>query len=378
MGEFRGRTAGGFTEPVLTFSGRALFPMPKLLFRLYAHLTRYLVKTNLFLPRVSGIPARFDNEKRVYETDMGPLSPDLTSVVVGKANLPREGDVVFVALAAGKAPEDWSHALVFRATDKAGKLYEHMKAFHCANPERFRRNDYVPHPVGKEEAMAEYRRCFPVTVFDLEMNYERPIQFAGRRMTLAPDGTVKEETLSFYVRQKPKLSRYVAELTHLTDAFLKQNGIPEPAAAKKIYGFLSQGGCFAGNALHNDLISLRNMFRRCGLPESALQKDILDLTVAVRFDRGVTNEPSLQLCMEHAGLTFTEDSFHDAAYDTEGASRLFLHYIPSFISKYGRAPIMPWYFFEPVHEKEHLDAIYAETYRKLPKKEPDSGGGKEP
>ena len=71
--------------------------------------------------------------------------------------------------------------------------------------------------------------------------------------------------------------------------------------------------------------------------------------------------------MEYAGLTFTEDKFHDAVYDTAGAAQLFLHYIPGFIAKYGKAPLAPWYFFEPVREKEELDQLYAETYRKPPK-----------
>ena len=226
--------------------------------------------------------------------------------------------------------------------------------------------------------MREYRRCFPVTVFDMEMNYERPIQFAGRRLTLLPDGTIETEALSLYVRQRPKLSRYVAELTHLTDAFLRQNGIPEEEAAKKIYAFLAQGGCFAGNALHNDLVSLRGMFRRQGFPLQTLHRDILDLTIAVRFDRGGGNEPSLQLCMEHAGLAFTEDKFHDAAYDTEGAARLFLHYIPSFIAKYGKAPLAPWYFFAPIREKEELDKLFAEIYVKPPREKKNTAEGGEP
>ena len=54
MGELRGRTATGISGPVLAFSGRALFPLPKPLFRLYTHLVRYLKKSELFLPRVSG------------------------------------------------------------------------------------------------------------------------------------------------------------------------------------------------------------------------------------------------------------------------------------------------------------------------------------
>lgn len=366
MGELRGRTATGISDPVLTFSGRALFPLPKQLFRLYTHLVRYLVKSELFLPRISGRTATFRAENRAYETEFGPLTAATVSVVCGRARLPRVGEVVFVALASKRAPNDWAHALVFRAEEKTAKLYDAMKTFHEANPDRFRPNNFLPHPISKEEALHEYRKCFPVTVFDLEMNYERPIQFAGRRLSLLPDGTIETKTLSFYVRQKPKLSRYVAELTHLTDAFLRQHGIPEDEAAEKIFKFLAQGGCFAGNALHNDLISLRGMFQRCGFPEETLHRDIVDLTMAVRFDRGVANEPSLQLCMEHAGLSYVEDKFHDAAYDTEGAARLFLHYIPSFIAKYGKAPRVPWYFFAPMREKEQLDQIYAATYRKPP------------
>ncbi len=369
MGELRGKTATGISEPVLTFSGRALFPLPKQLFRLYTHLVRYLVKSKLYLPRVSGVVANFQAEKRAYETEFGPLTGAMVSLVCGRARLPRVGDVIFVALASKLAPEDWAHALVFRAEEKTEMFYEALKLFHQANPDRFRPDDFLPHPISKEEAMAEYRKCFPVTVFDLEMNYERPIQFAGRQLSLLSDGTIQTKELALYVRQKPKLSRYVAELTHLTDAFLRQHGIPEDEAAKQIYDFLSQGGCFAGNALHNDLISLRGMFRRCGFPEEALCRDIVDLTMAVRFDRGVANEPSLQLCMEHAGLSYAEDRFHDAAYDTEGAARLFLHYIPSFIAKYGRAPRAPWYFFSPMREKEQLERIYALTYRKPPEAE---------
>ncbi|MBR1553447.1 MAG: 3'-5' exonuclease [Schwartzia sp.] len=365
MGELRGRTAT-LSETAMTFSGRLLFPLPKQLFRLYAHLLRYDLKSEAFLPRVSGTPARFHPEKRVYETEFGALSAAEVAVVAGKARLPRTGEVVFVALASKRAPEEWAHALVFRAEEKGEALYKNLRAFYRANPKRFRPNAFLPHAVAKEEAMREYRRCFPVTVFDMEMNYARPIQFAGCRLTLAPDGTVRTETLSLYVRQRPKLQRYVAELTHLTDAFLRQNGIPEPEAAKKIYDFLARDGCFAGNALHNDLVSLRGMFRRCGYPQEALHRDVVDLTMAVRFDRGGANEPSLKLCMEHAGLAFSEDKFHNAAYDTEGAARLFLHYIPGFIAKYGKAPMASWYFFEPLREKEWLDKIYAATYRKPP------------
>ena len=328
------------------------------------------------MSRASGTPARFHTEKRAYETEFGELTASTVAVVCGKVRLPRVGAAVFVALASKQSPEDWAHALVFRSDEKTEKLYAHLKEFHSANPTRFLPDRFIPHPVTKEAAMAEYRRCFPVTVFDMEMNYERPIQFAGRRLVLLPDGTVEEETLSLYVRQKPKLSRYVAELTHLTDAFLRQNGIPEQEAAEQIYAFLTKGGCFAGNALHNDLISLRAMFRRCGFPQEVLRRDIVDLTMAVRFDMGVANEPSLRLCMEHAGLAFSEDKFHDASYDTEGAARLFLHYIPGFIVKYGKAPLAPWDFFEPMREKEELDALYAETYIRPPKAEKKTGEGK--
>ena len=375
MGELRGRTAAGISDPILTFSGRSLFPLPKQLFRLYTHLQRYLVNTDAFLPRASGRQAVFRAEKHAYETEFGLLSAADISVVAGRGNFPRVGDAVFVALASGRSPEDWAHALVFRAEEKTEKLYAHLKTFHEGNPKRFSPNGFTPHPVTQDEAEREFRRCFPITIFDMEMNYERPIQFAGRRLTLAPDGTVKTETLELYVRQRPKLSRYVAELTHLTDAFLRENGVPEEEAAAKIYAFLSQDGCFAGNALHNDMISLRGMFRRQGYPLTAIRRDILDLTMAVRFDKGGGNEPSLQSCMEYAGLTFAEDKFHDASYDTEGAARLFLHYIPSFIAKYGKAPLAPWYFFDPVREKEELDKLYAETYRKLPgtKKGGESG-----
>ncbi|MBR5908845.1 MAG: 3'-5' exonuclease [Schwartzia sp.] len=375
MGELRGRAAAP-SEPALVFAGRALFPLPKQLFRLYTHLLRYLLKSEAFLSRASGTPARFHTEKRAYETEFGELTASTVAVVCGKVRLPRVGAAVFVALASKQSPEDWAHALVFRSDEKTEKLYAHLKEFHSANPTRFLPDRFIPHPVTKEAAMAEYRCCFPVTVFDMEMNYERPIQFAGRRLVLLPDGTVEEETLSLYVRQKPKLSRYVAELTHLTDSFLRQNGIPEQEAAEQIYAFLTKGGCFAGNALHNDLISLRAMFRRCGFPQEVLRRDIVDLTMAVRFDMGVANEPSLRLCMEHAGLAFSEDKFHDASYDTEGAARLFLHYIPGFIVKYGKAPLAPWDFFEPMREKEELDALYAETYIRPPKAEKKTGEGK--
>lgn len=364
MGELRGRTAAGIIKPILAFSGRSLFPLPKQLFRLYTHLQRYMTGSDVFLPRMSGRQAVFRAEKHAYETEFGLLSAADISVVAGEGSFPRAGDVVFVALASRHSPEDWAHALVFRTEEKTEKIYEHLKTFHEGNPERFRSNDFTPHPVTRDEAEREFRRCFPITIFDMEMNYERPIQFAGRRLTLAPDGTVETEPLDLYVRQRPKLSRYVAELTHLTDAFLRANGVPEDEAAEKIYAFLSKDGCFAGNALHNDMISLRGMFRRQGYPLETIQRDILDLTMAVRFDRGGGNEPSLQSCMEYVGLTFAEDKFHDASYDTEGAARLFLHYIPSFIAKFGKAPLAPWYFFEPVREKEELDMLYAETYRK--------------
>lgn len=363
MVELRGRSAK-LSEPVLSFSGRSLFPLPKQLFRLYAHLQRYLADSESFLPRLSGRPAVFQAEKHAYETEYGLLPATELSVVVGRARLPRAGGVVFVALASRRSPEDWAHALVFRAEEKTEKVYEHLRVFQENNRKRFRSSDFLPHPMTKDAAAREFRRCFPITIFDMEMNYERPIQFAGCRLTLAPDGTVETETLDLYVRQRPKLSRYVAALTHLTDAFLRANGIPEEDAAKRIYAFLAREGCFAGNALHNDMISLRGMFRRQGFPMEALHRDILDLTLAVRFDRGGGNEPSLQSCMEYAGLTFSEDKFHDASYDTEGASRLFLRYIPSFIEKYGKAPLAPWYFFTPVREKEELDKLYAETYRK--------------
>lgn len=375
MGELRGRTAAGIIRPILIFSGRSLFPLPKQLFRLYTHLQRYLVNTDVFLPRVSGRQAVFRAEKRAYETEFGLLSASDIAVVAGRARLSRAGDAVFVALASRISPEDWAHAIVFRADEKTEKVFGHLREFHGSNSKRFRSQDFMPHPVTQDEAGREFRRCFPITVFDMEMNYERPIQFAGRRLTLAPDGTVRTEALDLYVRQKPKLSRYVAELTHLTDAFLRANGISEEEAAEKIYNFLSRDGCFAGNALHNDMISLRGMFRRQGYPLTAIHRDILDLTMAVRFDRGGGNEPSLQSCMEYAGLTFAEDKFHDAAYDTEGAARLFLHYIPAFIAKYGKAPLAPWYFFEPVREKEELDKLYAETYRKPPGAKPGAKEG---
>lgn len=368
MGELRGRAAA-LSEPALVFAGRALFPLPKQLFRLYTHFLRYLLKSEAFLPRVSGTPARFHLEKRAYETEFGELTAANVAVVCGKARIPRTGEAIFVALASKQSPEDWAHALAFRSEEKTEAIYAHLKAFHAENPKRFLPDRFLPHPVTKEAAMKEYRRCFPVTVFDLEMNYERPIQFAGRRLSLSPEGTVETETLSLYVRQKPRLSRYVAALTHLTDAFLRQKGIPEPEAAERIYGFLNRGGCFAGNALHNDLPSLRGMFLRCGLPEEVLHRDIVDLTMAARFDMGAANEPSLRLCMEHAGLSFSEEKFHDASYDTEGASRLFLHYLPGFIAKYGKAPMAPWYFFEPVRKKEELDALYAATYSRPPKAE---------
>ena len=344
MGELRGRAAA-LSEPALVFAGRALFPLPKQLFRLYTHLLRYLLKSEAFLSRASGTPARFHTEKRAYETEFGELTASTVAVVCGKVRLPRVGAAVFVALASKQSPEDWAHALVFRSDEKTEKLYAHLKEFHSANPTRFLPDRFIPHPVTKEAAMAEYRRCFPVTVFDMEMNYERPIQFAGRRLVLLPDGTVEEET-------------------------------PEQEAAEQIYAFLTKGGCFAGNALHNDLISLRAMFRRCGFPQDVLRRDIVDLTMAVRFDMGVANEPSLRLCMEHAGLAFSEDKFHDASYDTEGAARLFLNYIPGFIVKYGKAPLAPWDFFEPMREKEELDALYAETYIRPPKAEKKTGEGK--
>ena len=219
MGELRGRAAV-LSEPALVFAGRALFPLPKQLFRLYTHLLRYLLKSEAYLPRASGTPARFHAEKRAYETEFGELKASTVAVVCGKTRIPRVGDAFFVALAAKESPEEWAHALVFRSNEKTQPLYDHLKKFHLANPKRFLPNRFSPHPVTKEAAMDEYRRCFPVTVFDMEMNYERPIQFAGRRLSLSPDGTVETETLSLYVRQKPKLSRYVAELTHLTDLAL--------------------------------------------------------------------------------------------------------------------------------------------------------------
>ncbi|MBQ9377248.1 MAG: 3'-5' exonuclease [Schwartzia sp.] len=370
MGELRGRTAAGqLSEPALVFAGRALFPLPKQLFRLYDHAAKYLVPSEDFLARDSGSPARLVSETRTYITEFGPLTASTMALAVGRAMLPRGGEALFLALARKSAPEDWAHAIVFRMTEKLRAVYGHLKSFLRANGKRFEPVSLLPHPVSADEALRVYRRCFPAVIFDLEMNYERPIQFAGTRLTLAADGTVERETLSLYVRQKPKLSRYVAELTHLTDTFLRQNGIPEPQAAERIRAFLGRDGCFAGNALHNDFLSLRGMFERCHIPLSLLRRDVVDLTAAVRFDQGGGNEPSLQRCMEFAGLSFTEERFHDAAYDTEGSTKLFLHYVPQFIMKYGNAPLAPWYFFEPVREKESLDYAYAGLYRRRRKTE---------
>ena len=109
MGELRGRSVE-LSEPMLTFAGRMMFPLPKQLFRLYAHLLRYYVKSDAFLPRVSGQPARFHAEKRVYETEFGPLSAAEIAVVVGRTPLPRVGRVVFIALASRRSPEEWAQA----------------------------------------------------------------------------------------------------------------------------------------------------------------------------------------------------------------------------------------------------------------------------
>ncbi len=377
MGELRGRAAAvQLAEPALVFAGRALSPLPKQLYRLYSHIARHLSPKEDFLPRASGRTARFDTEKRAYLTERGPLTAAAAAVVIGRARLPRVGEAVFFALADKAAPEDWAHALVFRSGGPLARVYGHLKRFHAANPGRFRPDGFTPHPVARSDAMRAYRACFPVTVFDLEMNDQRPIQFAGRRLTAARDGSIEEETLSLYVRQPQKLSPYVAELTRLTDAFLRRRGIPEPEAAKRIYDFLARDGCFAGNALHNDLLSLRGMFARCGLPIRTLRRGVIDLTQAVRFDRGETNESSLRHCMEYAGLSFAADKFHDAAYDTEGAARLFQRYLPDFIEKYGRAPVLPWYFFEPMREKSELDQLYAETYVRPPRDGKDGKEGK--
>ena len=89
MGELRGRTAAGIIRPVLTFSGRSLFPLPKQLFRLYTHLQRYFVNTDAFLPRVSGRQAVFRAEKRAYETEFGLLSASDIAVVVGRVRFSR-------------------------------------------------------------------------------------------------------------------------------------------------------------------------------------------------------------------------------------------------------------------------------------------------
>ena len=127
MGELRGRTAAGISQPILTFSGQPLFPLPKQLFRLYTHLQRYMVSSGAFLPRASGRQAVFQAEKHAYETEFGLLSAADISVVAGTGRLPREGDVVFVALALRRSPEDWAHALVFRTEEKTEKLYAHLK-----------------------------------------------------------------------------------------------------------------------------------------------------------------------------------------------------------------------------------------------------------
>ena len=301
MGEVRGRRAVGLLGPLLSFSGRALFPMPKQIFRLYAHVKKYLTKTDAFLPKFSGTPAVFDSKRRIYESERGALSPSDIVLVCGRARLSKGGEAVFLALSSIDAPEDWANALVFRAEEKALRLYEGLKLFKASNSRRFNPEGSKPRRLSEREARAEFRRFFPAVVFDLEMNYERPIQFAGRRLFLTPDGEVAQESLSLYVRQRQKLSRYVAALTRLTEAFLAGNGILEDEAAQKIHEFLSGGVCFVGSALHNDMVSLRGMFRRTGFSAEVLKRDVVDLAAAVRFDRGETNEPSLKLCMEHGG-----------------------------------------------------------------------------
>ena len=265
------------------------------------------------------------------------------------------------------------------------QIYSRLRGFFTLNRSKYGRPAFRRRAPSEElDVLSEQDSLEPlrrVAVIDTEMHFTRVIQFAGVMIEYR-DGAFREAARrDFYVRlpEGEKMAPSIREVTGITDELLRSEGIEEDRAVEEIGDFLSAADAIAGQAVINDTVLLRKVFRRWKrrCPPSLAKHVLLDIAPMVQCLYGLEHPVNLRKAAELTGVMEESDSFHDARCDADVASRILRRELPRFVREFGCVPLAKAHLFLAPREKELLDVL-PESYRKKKKKKapaPETGAG---
>lgn len=182
-----------------------------------------------------------------------------------------------------------------------------------------------------DKALSLIRTKVPIIVYDLETTgisrkTSNIIQFSGDLYSCDETGKYqKEDSLNLYIRQDEPLPYKIIELTGITDAQLKQEGIPENMAAVMIWNFFQRAKIISGynNRKFDDAFIDRLFQTYYSVPFSPENEIDVYLIAKELIDADDLCDPHYKLCNIADYYKVTQEGFHNAAVDIDNTWRVF-------------------------------------------------------
>lgn len=358
------------------FYGSRINHLPAPLFVLFHRIAQEYGKPGRCSERLSGTTLIFDEEKSVYYDSRNPdeiiLTPANAVLSVSRFRDPLNGEYVFFLGLDGNdlhmdMPCGINH-IVIPANPSLDRVYRTLKSFRASN-----RNKYMlPSSAAVRARQAEQEAADPlrdpaadrkltgrlpacdcmdewkkIAVFDTEMLFVYPTQFAGILLEKRGTEYVRTGALDMYIRlpKGKKLTKNVKRVTGQTDEMLEALGICEEEALRKIAVFLKEADIVCGQAVNGDIEMLRQRYYHADAPDiqepPVLRRQrIIDTEVMLQGVFELDNPTSLEKAADIAGIQCPADPFHDARTDADVTAELFCRLLPAYQKKFGSAPVI--------------------------------------
>lgn len=216
-----------------------------------------------------------------------------------------------------------------------------------------------------------WESCFPVAVFDMEWEAGHPTQFSGLLLEPTKNGLQVTRKLDMYIRLPKGLhvSPVVRGLTHISDELLKREGVPIIEALERITAFMKRAEVICGQGVRSDIDVLTKAYEmnEMEVPEVVKGERILDITFLVQDMNDLEHVISLKEEAQLSGILHWDEKFHDARTDALLAARLLAVYLPGYIMRFRKAPIVPIALMRKT-EDSRLLADFDATPKKRPRK----------
>lgn len=233
---------------------------------------------------------------------------------------------------------------------------------------------FAEHRLEKEElekVKSAWEECFPVAVFDMEWEAGCPTQFSGMLLEPSKHGLQVTRRLDMYIRlpKGVRVSPIVRGLTHISDDLLRREGVPIQEALERITAFMRRANVICGQGVRSDIDVLTKAYEAAEMevPEVVKGERILDITYLVQDMNDLEHVISLKEEAQLSGILHWDEKFHDARTDALLAARLLAVYLPGYILRFRKAPIVPMALMRKTEDMRLL-SDFDGTPKRRPKK----------